>query len=95
MEKKVIVTEKPSVARTIASVLGVRGNNDGYIENDEWIISWCYGHLVTLAYPEAYDEELKKWSMDTLPFLPEQYKYTISFVRFEIKRHSNMMEKST
>ena len=75
--KKIIVTEKPSVARTYASVLGVYGNNDGYIENDEWIITWCIGHLVTLAYPEAYDESLKTWRMEDLPFLPDRYKYQV------------------
>ena len=77
MAKKLIITEKPSVARTYAEVLGVTGKNDGYIENDEYIITWCVGHLVTLAYPEAYDEAMKKWTLETLPFLPEQYKYDI------------------
>ena len=74
---KIIVTEKPSVARTFAQVLGVTTKKDGYFENNEWIITWCVGHLVTLSYPEAYDPELKQWSMDTLPFLPSQYKYEI------------------
>lgn len=77
MAKKVIVTEKPSVAREIAKVLGVTNKCDGYFENNEWIISWCYGHLITLAYPEEYNEELKQWSMNTLPFLPERYKYHV------------------
>lgn len=77
MGKKIIVTEKPSVAQTFAQVLGVNGRKDGYIENDEWIITWCVGHLVTLSYPEVYDPALKQWSMDTLPFLPEHYKYEI------------------
>lgn len=78
MSKKIIVAEKPSVARTYAQVLGVSGTRtDGYIENDEWIVTWCVGHLVTLSYPEEYDESLKDWSMDTLPFLPKHYKYHV------------------
>ena len=75
MGKKIIVTEKPSVARSYAKVLGVTGKGDGYIENDEWIITWCYGHLVTLCYPESYSPELKQWNMETLPFLPKEYLY--------------------
>ena len=75
--KKIIVTEKPSVARSFAKALGVYGNEDGYIENNEWIITWCVGHLVTMAYPQEYDENLKRWSFDTLPFLPEQYRYKV------------------
>lgn len=77
MAKKVIVTEKPSVARQFASALHVTGNHDGYIENDEWIITWCVGHLITLSYPEKYDESLKKWSLSSLPFLPPKYKYEV------------------
>ncbi len=77
MEKSLIITEKPSVARQFAAALGVNGSRDGYIENDRWVISWCVGHLVGLSYPEAYDPALKKWSMDTLPFLPESYRYEV------------------
>lgn len=79
--KNIIITEKPSVARTIASYLGSFTNHSnkgvGYLENDEWIITWCFGHLVTLCYPQDYDESLKTWSFDTLPFLPENYKYRV------------------
>ena len=74
---KAIVTEKPSVARQFAAALGVSGKGDGCIENNEWIITWCVGHLITLSYPEKYDEELKKWKLDTLPFLPDKYKYEV------------------
>lgn len=78
MSKKLLITEKPSVAREFAKVLGVNGaNKNGYIESDEWIITWCVGHLVTMSYPEKYDEKLKFWRLDTLPFLPEEYKYEI------------------
>lgn len=75
--KKIIVTEKPSVARSFAKTLGVTGKQNGYMENDEWIITWCLGHLVTMCYPQEYDPDLEKWSMDTLPFLPESYRYKI------------------
>ena len=77
LEKAIIITEKPSVARQFAAALGVSGSQDGYIENDRWVITWCVGHLVSLSYPEAYDPALKKWSMDTLPFLPETYHYEV------------------
>ena len=78
MSKKLLITEKPSVAREFAKVLGVNGaNKNGYVESDEWIITWCVGHLVTMSYPEKYDEKLKFWRLDTLPFLPEEYKYEI------------------
>ena len=50
---------------------------NGYLESDDWIITWCVGHLVTMSYPEKYDEKLKFWRLDTLPFLPEEYKYEI------------------
>ena len=75
--KKLIITEKPSVARDFARVLGVTGNRNGFIENDIYVISWCYGHLVEMAYPEVYDEKYKKWKLEDLPFLPETYKYGV------------------
>lgn len=75
--KSLIITEKPSVARDFARVLGVSGNKNGYIENDTYVISWCYGHLVEMAYPEVYDEKYKKWKLEDLPFLPENYKYGV------------------
>ena len=77
MGKYIIVTEKPSVARQFAAALGVTGNKDGYIENGQWIITWCVGHLVSLSMPEVYDPELKKWSLNALPFLPGTYKYEV------------------
>lgn len=77
MSKKLIITEKPSVARQFASALGVSGSNKGYIENDEWVITWCVGHLVTLSYPEKYREDLAKWGLESLPFLPKEYKYEV------------------
>ncbi len=77
MGKKLIITEKPSVARDFARVLNVRGNRDGYIENEEYVISWCVGHLVGLLYPEDYDPKLKFWRLEDLPFLPADYKYGV------------------
>ena len=76
--KKVLITEKPSVAMEFAKVLKINTNRkNGYIESDEWIITWCVGHLVTMSYPEKYDENLKFWRLDTLPFMPQEYKYEV------------------
>lgn len=75
--KSLIICEKPSVAQQFAKTLGVNGRKDGYIENDSYIITWCIGHLVTMSYPEKYDPKLKKWDLNTLPFLPEKYKYEV------------------
>ena len=78
MGKKLIITEKPSVAREFAKALNQNmKSKDGYIESEDYIITWCVGHLVTMSYPDAYDESLKRWSMDTLPFIPSDYKYEI------------------
>ncbi|MBR4795460.1 MAG: DNA topoisomerase III, partial [Lachnospiraceae bacterium] len=77
MAKALIITEKPSVARDFARVLNVSGNRKGYIENNDYVISWCVGHLVGLVYPEAYDVKYKKWKAEDLPFLPENYKYDV------------------
>jgi len=77
MGKSLIITEKPSVAREYAQVLGVSGNRKGYIENDCYVITWCVGHLVEMVYPEKYDEKYKKWKLEDLPFLPETYKYDV------------------
>lgn len=75
--KKAIITEKPSVAQDFAKILGVSGKHDGFIENDEWVITWCVGHLVSLLYPESYDEKYKKWNMADLPFIPDTFKYGV------------------
>ncbi len=78
MGKKLIITEKPSVARQFAEALGERmTNKNGYMESDGYVITWCVGHLVTMCYPDAYDPALKKWSLDTIPFVPTEYKYQI------------------
>ena len=78
MAKNLLITEKPSVATEFAKVLKCGGNRkDGYIESDTWIITWCVGHLVTMSYPEKYDENLKFWRLDMLPFMPKEYKYEV------------------
>ena len=80
MSKKLLITEKPSVAMEFAKALKINTTRkNGYLESDEWIITWCVGHLVTMSYPEKYDENLKKWRLDTLPFIPEEnaWKYEI------------------
>lgn len=77
MGKSLIITEKPSVAREFAGALHVNGRQNGYIENSEYVITWCVGHLVGLVYPEDYDMKYKKWRLEDLPFLPENYKYDV------------------
>lgn len=78
MEKRLFIAEKPSVAREFAKALQVKGaNRDGYIESEDTIVTWCVGHLVTMSYPDAYDERLKRWSLNTLPFIPTEYKYEV------------------
>ena len=77
MGKSLIITEKPSVAREFANVLHVSGRQNGFIENSEYVITWCVGHLVGLVYPEAYDIKYKKWKLEDLPFLPKDYKYDV------------------
>lgn len=78
MGKALFIAEKPSVAQEFAKTLGVTGGKrNGYLETERCIVTWCFGHLVTMSYPEAYDPKLKKWSLDTLPFLPETFRYEI------------------
>jgi len=78
MAKKILITEKPSVAMEFAKVLKINGTRrDGYLESENWIVTWCVGHLVTMSYPEKYNENLKFWRLDTLPFIPKQYKYEV------------------
>ena len=78
MGKKLLITEKPSVAMEFAKALKITTNRkNGYLESSDWIITWCVGHLVTMSYPEKYDEKLKFWRLDTLPFIPKDWKYEI------------------
>lgn len=80
--KNLYIAEKPSVAREFAKALGVKGadsagGKDGFIETADSVVTWCVGHLVTMSYPDAYDANLKRWSMATIPFVPTEYKYEI------------------
>ena len=78
MAKSLFIAEKPSVAREFASALKVSGRSgDGYIESADAVVTWCVGHLITMSYPEAYDIKYKRWSLETLPFLPKEYKYQV------------------
>ena len=78
MGKSLLITEKPSVAMEFAKALKITtSRKNGYLESDKWIITWCVGHLVTMSYPEKYDEKLKFWRLDTLPFIPEEWKYEV------------------
>ena len=78
MAKQVYIAEKPSVAQAFASAMKINfSRRDGYLESDTAIVTWCVGHLVTMSYPEVYDEKYKRWSLDTLPFIPETFKYEV------------------
>ena len=78
MGKSLYIAEKPSVAQEFAKALKLSAKrNDGYLESSDSVVTWCVGHLVTMSYPEAYDEKYKRWSLATLPFLPEEFKYEV------------------
>ncbi len=77
MSYKLVIAEKPSVAQSIAKVIGADKREDGYLEGNGYIVSWCVGHLVELASPESYDEKYEKWRYDDLPILPSQWNYQI------------------
>ena len=78
MGKAVYIAEKPSVAQEFAKALKLKtSRKEGYLESDEAIVTWCVGHLVTMSYPEVYDEKYKRWTLDTLPFMPKEFKYEV------------------
>ncbi len=78
MGKSVFIAEKPSVAQEFAKALHENfQRRDGFLESEQYIVTWCYGHLVTMSYPDKYDERLKRWSFDTLPFLPDKFLYEV------------------
>ena len=78
MSKSLYIAEKPSVAQQFAAALHVNGRRaDGYMESEDAVITWCVGHLVTMSYPEAYDPKYRRWSLETLPFLPREFKYEV------------------
>ena len=91
MGKSLFIAEKPSVAQEFSKALKISGRkSDGYIESENAIVTWCVGHLVTMSYPDAYDETLKRWSMDTLPFLPREFKYQVID---DVKKQFNTVKK--
>ena len=78
MGKNLYIAEKPSVAREFANALKENmRNSDGYMESENSVVTWCVGHLVTMSYPEVYDEALKKWALSSIPFIPEEFKYEV------------------
>lgn len=78
MGKSLFIAEKPSVAREFAKALKLNmKNKDGYLESEEAVVTWCVGHLVTMSYPEVYDEKYRRWSFDTIPFIPSEFKYEV------------------
>ena len=78
MSKSLFIAEKPSVAQEFAKALKVKAQRkDGYLESENTIVTWCVGHLVTMSYPEVYDMKYKRWSLETLPFLPGEFKYEV------------------
>lgn len=96
MGKSVFIAEKPSVAQEFAKALKLNTKRkDGYLEAENTIVTWCVGHLVTMSYPESYDEKYKRWSLETLPFLPKEFKYeVISNVEKQFKIVSSILNRA-
>lgn len=95
MGKKLFIAEKPSVAQEFARVLKVNGRRgDGFIESSDHVVTWCVGHLVTMSYPESYDPAYAKWAFETLPFIPETYKYeVIGNVKKQFETVKNLLNR--
>ena len=93
--KALFITEKPSVAREFAAALNINAKNrDGYMEGDKAVITWCVGHLVTMSYPDQYDPALKKWDLETIPFIPDTFKYeTIPVVQKQFNIVSSLLNR--
>lgn len=96
MSKALFIAEKPSVAREFAKALNIKGSNrDGFVESNDALVTWCVGHLVTMSYPEKYDDKYKKWRLEDLPFLPKEYKYeVIKNVKKQFNVLKTLMERS-
>lgn len=95
--KELFITEKPSVARQFAEALELKpkgSGRDGYLETENYILTWCVGHLVTMSYPEKYDEKLRQWRFDSLPFIPKEFKYeVIGSVRKQFEIVSSLLKR--
>lgn len=96
MKKSVFIAEKPSVAQEFAKALKVKTTrHDGYLESENTIVTWCVGHLVTMSYPEVYDIKYKRWTLETLPFLPGEFKYeVIPAVRKQFEIVSGLLNRA-
>ncbi len=96
MGKNLYIAEKPSVAREFAKALQINASNrDGYMESADAVVTWCVGHLVTMSYPEVYDEKYKRWSLDTIPFIPAEFKYeVIESVKKQFQIVSGLLNRS-
>ena len=73
-----VIAEKPSVALSIAKVIGAKNKKDGYYEGNRYRVSWCVGHLIQMSNPDSYDEKYAKWNIDDLPIIPSEYKYEVA-----------------
>ena len=95
MGKSLFIAEKPSVAREFAKALKQNmKNGDGYMESEQSVVTWCVGHLVTMSYPDAYDEKYKKWTLETIPFIPDTFKYeVIDGVKKQFKIVSGLLNR--
>lgn len=87
---KLVIAEKPSVAQTIAKVIGATKKKEGYYEGGGYRVSWCIGHLVQMSNPETYDERYKRWNLDDLPIIPSHYRYEVSK---KTKQHFQLLKK--
>lgn len=87
---QLVIAEKPSVAQSIAGVLGATERKDGYMEGNDYIVSWCVGHLIELAQPESYDEALQKWTYASLPIIPDTWQHE---VKSDTRAQYNVLKK--
>ena len=96
---KLVIAEKPSVAKSIASVIGANEQKDGYMEGNGYVISWCVGHLVELAQPGCYCEAWKKWAYESLPMIPKEWQYELKaetetqYIKLESLMHDERVEE--
>ena len=87
---KLVIAEKPSVAISIAKVIGAKNKKDGYYEGNGYKVSWCVGHLIQMANPDAYNEKYAKWNIEDLPIIPKDYKYEVAK---STKKQFNILKK--
>ena len=91
---KLVIAEKPSVAQSIAKVIGATEKKDGYMEGNGYIVSWCFGHLIELVQPQEYDQKYEKWKKDDLPIFPEPFRYNVTdSTKKQFKILKDLMER--